>query len=164
MLFRSIAQVIRGSNRDVGGRVVEMAEAEYMVRGRGYLRGVADIEELVLAAPGGTPVRIRDVARVELGPDERRGVAEFNGEGEVVSGIVVARHGANALQVIEGVKQQIERLKAGLPQGVTIETVYDRSELIRRAIDTLTDTLVQESIIVALSARCSCCTRGARWW
>jgi len=145
-----IAQVIRGSNRDVGGRVVEMAEAEYMVRGRGLLRGAADIEELVLAAPGGTPVRIRDVARVELGPDERRGVAEFNGEGEVVSGIVVARHGANALQVIEGVKQQIERLKAGLPQGVTIETVYDRSELIRRAIDTLTDTLVQESIIVAL--------------
>jgi Cu(I)/Ag(I) efflux system membrane protein CusA/SilA len=145
-----IAQAIRGSNRDVGGRVVEMAEAEYMVRGRGYLRGAADIEELVLAAPGGTPVRVRDVARVELGPDERRGVAEFNGEGEVVSGIVVARHGANALQVIEGVKQQIERLKAGLPQGVTIETVYDRSELIRRAIDTLTDTLVQESIIVAL--------------
>jgi len=145
-----IAQVIRGSNRDVGGRVVEMAEAEYMVRGRGYLRGAADIEDLVLRAETGTPVRIRDVARVELGPDERRGVAEFNGEGEVVSGIVVARHGANALQVIEGVKQQIERLKAGLPQGVTIETVYDRSELIRRAIDTLTDTLVQESIIVAL--------------
>ncbi|MCU0764639.1 MAG: CusA/CzcA family heavy metal efflux RND transporter, partial [Burkholderiaceae bacterium] len=145
-----IAQAIRGSNRDVGGRVVEMAEAEYMVRGRGYLRGAADIEELVLTAPGGTPVRVRDVARVELGPDERRGVAEFNGEGEVVSGIVVARHGANALQVIDGVKQQIEHLKPGLPQGVTIETVYDRSELIRRAIDTLTDTLVQESIIVAL--------------
>jgi Cu(I)/Ag(I) efflux system membrane protein CusA/SilA len=90
------------------------------------------------------------VARVELGPDERRGVAEFNGEGEVVSGIVVARHGANALQVIDGVKAQIESLKPGLPEGVTIETVYDRSELIRRAIDTLTDTLVQESIIVAL--------------
>jgi len=145
-----IAQVIRSSNRDVGGRVVEMAEAEYMVRGRGYLRGAADIEDLVLAAPGGTPVRIRDVARVELGPDERRGVAEFNGEGEVVSGIVVARHGANALQVIDGVKAQIESLKPGLPEGVTIETVYDRSELIRRAIDTLTGTLVQESIIVAL--------------
>jgi len=145
-----IAQVIRSSNRDVGGRVVEMAEAEYMVRGRGYLRHAADIEELVLAASGGTPVRIRDVAQVVLGPDERRGVAEFNGEGEVVSGIVVARHGANALQVIDGVKQQIESLKSGLPKGVSIETVYDRSELIRRAIDTLTDTLVQESIIVAL--------------
>jgi len=145
-----IAQVIRSSNRDVGGRVVEMAEAEYMVRGRGYLRGAADIEDLMLTASAGTPVRIRDVARVELGPDERRGLAELNGEGEVVSGIVVARHGANALQVIEGVREQIEHLKAGLPEGVTIETVYDRSELIRRAIDTLTDTLVQESIIVAL--------------
>ena len=145
-----IAEVIRSSNRDVGGRVVEMAEAEYMVRGRGYLRGAADIEDLALTASGGTPVRIRDVARVELGPDERRGLAELNGEGEVVSGIVVARHGANALQVIEGVKEQIEHLKAGLPEGVTIETVYDRSELIRRAIDTLTDTLVQESLIVAL--------------
>jgi len=145
-----IAQVIRSSNRDVGGRVVEMAEAEYMVRGRGYLRGAADLEDLVLRAEGGTPVRIRDVARVTLGPDERRGLAELNGEGEVVSGIVVARHGANALQVIDGVKAQIDSLKPGLPQGVTIETVYDRSELIRRAIDTLTDTLVQESIIVAL--------------
>jgi Cu(I)/Ag(I) efflux system membrane protein CusA/SilA len=145
-----IAQVIRSSNRDVGGRVVEMAEAEYMVRGRGYLRGTGDLENLVLMAAGGTPVRIRDVARVELGPDERRGMAELNGDGEVVSGIVVARHGANALQVIDGVKAQIEKLKAGLPDGVTIETVYDRSELIRRAIDTLTDTLVQESIIVAL--------------
>ena len=145
-----IAQVIRSSNRDVGGRVVEMAEAEYMVRGRGYLRGAADIEDLVLAASGGTPVRIRDVAHVTLGPDERRGLAEFNGEGEVVSGIVVARHGANALEVIKGVKEQIRSLSAGLPEGVTIETVYDRSELIQRAIDTLTDTLVQESIIVAL--------------
>ena len=145
-----IAQVIRSSNRDVGGRVVELAEAEYMVRGRGYLRGRADLEELVLTAAGGTPVRIRDVARVELGPDERRGMAELDGQGEVVSGIVVARHGANALQVIDGVKARIEELKAGLPEGVTIETVYDRSELIHRAIDTLTDTLVQESIIVAL--------------
>ena len=145
-----IAQVVRSSNRDVGGRVVEMAEAEYMVRGRGYLRGAADIEDLVLRADGGTPVRIRDVARVELGPDERRGLAELNGEGEVVSGIVVARHGANALQVIEGVKQQIRSLSSGLPEGVTIETVYDRSELIRRAIDTLTDTLVKESLVVAL--------------
>jgi len=145
-----IAQVIRSSNRDVGGRVIEMAESEFMVRGRGYLRGTADIEDLVLTASGGTPVRIRDVARVALGPDERRGLAELNGDGEVVSGIVVARHGANALQVIEGVKEQIDRLKSGLPDGVTIETVYDRSELILRAIGTLTDTLVQESIIVAL--------------
>jgi Cu(I)/Ag(I) efflux system membrane protein CusA/SilA len=145
-----ISEVIKGSNRDVGGRVVEMAETEYMVRGRGYLRGVEDIENLVLRSERGTPVRIRDVARVELGPDERRGVAELNGEGEVVSGIVVARHGENALKVIEGVKQRIEELKSGLPEGVEIVTVYDRSELIERAIETLTDTLIQESIIVAL--------------
>jgi Cu(I)/Ag(I) efflux system membrane protein CusA/SilA len=145
-----IAEVIRSSNRDVGGRVVELAEAEYMVRGRGYLRGKADLEDLVLTASGGTAVRIRDVARVELGPDERRGLAELNGEGEVVSGIVVARHGANALRVIEGVREQIDRLKPGLPEGVTIETVYDRSELIERAIATLTDTLVKESLVVAL--------------
>jgi Cu(I)/Ag(I) efflux system membrane protein CusA/SilA len=145
-----VSEVIRTSNRDVGGRVVEMAETEYMVRGRGYLRGVEDIENLVLRSDKGTPVRIRDVARVELGPDERRGVAELNGEGEVVSGIVVARHGENALKVIEGVKQRIEELKPGLPEGVEIVAVYDRSELIERAIDTLTDTLLQESIIVAL--------------
>lgn len=145
-----VAQVIRESNRDVGGRVVEMAETEFMVRGRGYLRGAADLEELVLRAENGTPVRVRDVARVELGPDERRGLAELNGEGEVVSGIAVARFGENALRVIDGLKQRIEELKPGLPEGVTIETVYDRSDLIHRAIDTLTTTLIEESLIVAL--------------
>ncbi len=145
-----IGQVIRESNRDVGGRVVEMAETEFMVRGRGYLRGAEDIADLVLRAEGGTPVRVRDVARVELGPDERRGLTELNGEGEAVSGIVVARFGENALTVIDGVKAKIESLRAGLPEGVTIETVYDRSDLIRRAIDTLKSTLIEESIIVAL--------------
>jgi Cu(I)/Ag(I) efflux system membrane protein CusA/SilA len=145
-----VAEVIKGSNRDVGGRVVEMAETEYMVRGRGYLRGIEDIENLVLRSASGTPVRIRDIARVELGPDERRGIAELDGQGEVVSGIVVARHGENALKVIEGVKQRIEELKPGLPDGVEIVAVYDRSQLIHEAIDTLTDTLIQESIIVAL--------------
>lgn len=145
-----VAQAIRDSNRDVGGRVVEMAETEYMVRGRGYLRGAADIEEVVLRADNGTPVRVREVARVELGPDERRGLAEYNGEGEAVSGIAVARFGANALAVIEGVQRRLEELKAGLPAGVTLETVYDRSQLIRRAIDTLTRTLIEESLIVAL--------------
>ncbi|MCK6429523.1 MAG: efflux RND transporter permease subunit, partial [Burkholderiaceae bacterium] len=138
-----VAQVIRDSNRDVGGRVVEMAETEYMVRGRGYLRGAADIENLVLRSENGTPVRVRDVARVELGPDERRGLTELNGEGEVVSGIAVARFGENALAVIDGLKQRIEELKPGLPEGVTIETVYDRSDLIHRAIDTLTTTLIE---------------------
>ncbi len=145
-----VAQAIRDSNRDVGGRVVEMAETEFMVRGRGYLRGAADIEDLVLRSENGTPVRVRDVARVELGPDERRGLAELNGEGEVVSGIAVARFGENALRVIDGLKQRIEELKPGLPAGVTIETVYDRSDLIHRAIDTLTTTLIEESLIVAL--------------
>ncbi|MCU0952584.1 MAG: efflux RND transporter permease subunit, partial [Burkholderiaceae bacterium] len=145
-----VAEVIRASNRDVGGRTIEMAETEYMVRGRGYLRGAADIGDLVLRADGGTPVRVRDVARVELGPDERRGMAEFDGEGEVVSGIAVARFGENALQVIDNVKQRIEEIKPGLPEGVEVVPVYDRSELIHSAIATLTDTLIQESIIVAL--------------
>ncbi len=146
----AVVKVIRESNRDVGGRVVEMAETEYMVRGKGYLRGVADLEHLVVKAQGGTPVLIRDVARVELAPDERRGVSELNGEGEVVSGIAMARYGQNALEVIHNLKEKIGEVSAGLPAGVTVETVYDRSELIHRAIATLTRTLVEESVIVAL--------------
>jgi Cu(I)/Ag(I) efflux system membrane protein CusA/SilA len=145
-----VVQAIRDSNRDVGGRAVEMAETEYMVRGRGYLRGKADIEGLVVKAERGTPVLIRDIARVELGPDERRGITELNGEGEVVSGIAMSRYGQNALDVIQGVKEKLAEIAPGLPAGVTIETVYDRSELIQRAIATLKTTLIEESIIVAL--------------
>ena len=145
-----VVQVIRDSNRDVGGRVVEMAETEYMVRGRGYLRGAGDIEKLVVKAEKGTPVLIRDIARVELGPDERRGLTELNGEGEVVSGIVMARYGQNALEVIQNVKDKIAEIAPGLPEGVSIQAVYDRSELIKRAIATLKGTLLEESIIVAL--------------
>jgi len=145
-----VSQAVRDSNRDVGGRVVEMAETEYMVRGRGYLRGAADIENLVVKADKGTPVLIRDVARVELVPDERRGVAELNGEGEVVSGIAMARYGQNALEVIHNLKEKIAEVSAGLPEGVSIEAVYDRSDLIHRAIDTLKRTLAEESLIVAL--------------
>ena len=145
-----VAQVIRDSNRDVGGRVVEMAETEYMVRGKGYLRGKGDIEMLVVKSEKGTPVLIRDIARVELAPDERRGLTELNGEGEVVSGIVMSRYGQNALEVIHNVKDKIAEISSGLPEGVTIESVYDRSELIHRAIDTLKRTLAEESIIVAL--------------
>jgi Cu(I)/Ag(I) efflux system membrane protein CusA/SilA len=144
-----VAQVIRESNRDVGGRVIEMAEAEYMVRGRGYLRGRADIEQLVVKSDKGTPVLIRDIARVELGPDERRGLTELNGEGEVVSGIAMARYGQNALEVIHNLKAKIEEVKSGLPPGVEIVTTYDRSDLIHRAIDTLKRTLIEESLIVA---------------
>jgi Cu(I)/Ag(I) efflux system membrane protein CusA/SilA len=145
----NVSNAIRNSNKDVGGRVIEMAETEYMVRGRGYLRGIGDLEQLVVKAEKGTPVLLRDVARVELGPDERRGMAELNGEGEVVSGIVVARFGQNALEVIDNVKARMAELSAGLPEGVSIATVYDRSELIQRAITTLKTTLLEESLIVA---------------
>jgi len=145
-----VAQVVRDSNRDVGGRAVEMAETEYMVRGKGYLRGIGDIENLVVKAEKGTPVLIRDIARVELIPDERRGVTELNGEGEVVSGIAMSRYGENALEVIHNLKEKIAEIGPGLPEGVTIAPVYDRSELIHRAIETLRNTLIEESIIVAV--------------
>lgn len=144
-----VSQVIRDSNRDVGGRVVEMAETEYMVRGKGYLRGKSDIEALVVRSERGTPVLIRDIARVEIGPDERRGLTELNGEGEVVSGIAMSRYGQNALEVIHNLKAKVGEISAGLPEGVSIETVYDRSDLIHRAIDTLKRTLIEESLIVA---------------
>jgi Cu(I)/Ag(I) efflux system membrane protein CusA/SilA len=144
-----VTQVIRDSNRDVGGRVVEMAETEYMVRGMGYLRGKGDLETLAVKSSKGTPVLIRDIARVELGPDERRGLTELNGEGEVVSGIAMARYGQNALEVIHNLKEKIAEIAPGLPAGVTIETVYDRSDLIHRAIETLKRTLLEESLIVA---------------
>jgi Cu(I)/Ag(I) efflux system membrane protein CusA/SilA len=144
-----VAQVIRDSNRDVGGRVVEMAETEYMVRGKGYLRNKADIETLVVKAEGGTAVLVRDIARVELAPDERRGLSELNGEGEVVSGIAMSRYGQNALEVIHNLKAKVEEISAGLPEGVSIQAVYDRSDLIHRAIDTLKRTLIEESLIVA---------------
>ncbi len=145
-----VSQAIRDSNRDVGGRVVEMAETEYMVRGKGYLRDKRDIENLVVKTERGTPVLVRDIARVELGPDERRGLTELNGEGEVVSGIIMARYGQNALEVIENIKAKIAEITSGLPDGVTIAAVYDRSELIHRAIATLKSTLLEESLIVAL--------------
>ncbi|HEX6734333.1 MAG TPA: CusA/CzcA family heavy metal efflux RND transporter, partial [Azonexus sp.] len=145
-----VTAAIRNSNRDVGGRTLEMAETEYMVRGRGYLRGTGDIENLVLKAQNGTPVRIADIGRVELVADERRGITELDGDGEVVSGIAMARYGQNALEVIHNLKDKVGEISAGLPEGVAIQTVYDRSELIHRAIDTLKRTLAEESLIVAL--------------
>ena len=148
--LNKVSQVIRESNRDVGGRVIEMAETEYMVRGKGYLRGKGDIENLVVKSEGGTPVLVRDIARVELAPDERRGMTELNGEGEVVSGIAMARYGENALEVIQNLKLKITEISAGLPEGVSIQAVYDRSDLIHSAIKTLTFTLLEESLIVAL--------------
>ncbi|HZI04451.1 MAG TPA: efflux RND transporter permease subunit, partial [Archangium sp.] len=135
---------------DVGGRLVEVAGREYMVRGRGYVKSVEDIEKLVLKAQGGTPVTIKDVATVTLGPELRRGVADLDGEGDVVGGIVVMRQGENALNVIERIKTKLEELKPSLPEGVEIVTTYDRSDLIHRAIDTVTHKLVEEIIIVSL--------------
>ncbi len=145
-----LRDAIRSSNADVGGRTVELSEFEFMVRGRGYLKGVSDIENIVLKTAGGTPLRVRDVARVELGPDERRGLTELNGEGEVAGGIVLQRFGANALSVIDGVKAKLAAIARSLPAGTEILPVYDRSQLIDAAIDTLRHTLVEESLIVSL--------------
>jgi len=150
LTLAQLTSAIRASNRDVGGRVVEMSETEYVVRGRGYLRNSKDLEEIALKMQGGTPVLLRDVARVELGPEERRGIAELNGQGEVVSGIALQRDGQNALHVIDSVKQKLAEIAPSLPQGVSVEAVYDRSDLIHRAIETLKHTLTEESIIVAL--------------
>ncbi|WP_130470228.1 efflux RND transporter permease subunit [Candidatus Magnetaquicoccus inordinatus] len=145
-----VTQAIAMSNRDVGGRVVEMAETEYVVRGLGYLRGSEDIEKIVLKEEKGIPIRVRDIARVELGPDERRGLAELNGEGEVVSGIVLQRYGQNALAVIDNTKAKLAELAGALGEGVEVVALYDRSQLIRRAIQTLEKTLLEESLIVAV--------------
>jgi Cu(I)/Ag(I) efflux system membrane protein CusA/SilA len=148
-----VSDAIRASNRDVGGRTIEMSETEYMIRGRGYLRGISDLGTIVLKADpsgSGTPVLLKDVARIELGPDERRGIAEMNGTGEVVGGIAVKRDGADALTTIGNIKQKLAEMKPGLPPGVSIEPVYDRSQLIDSAIHTLKHTLTEESLIVAL--------------
>ena len=148
--LRQVSDVIRMSNQDVGGRVVEMAETEYIVRGRGYLKGIGDLEKLVIKSESGTPVFLRDIARVELVPEERRGIAELNGQGEVVGGIAVARYGQNALDVIHNLKRKIDEISSGLPEGVKLLTVYDRSDLIHRAIKSLRRTLIEEGVIVAL--------------
>jgi len=146
-----VIDVIRRSNSDVGGRVVELTGKEYLVRGRGYIRSMEDIANLAVGTDGnGTPILVRNVARVELGPDMRRGVAELNGEGEVTGGIVVVRYGQNALDVIERVKAKLEEVRGSFPEGVEPVTTYDRSDLILRAIETLTRTLIEELIIVSL--------------
>lgn len=145
-----VIKAIRRSNNDVGGRVVEFADTEYFVRGRGYIKSVDDIENIPVKTSNGTPVYIRDIADVQLGPDIRRGLAELNGEGETVGGIVVMRYGENALNVIKNVKKKIEQIKPSLPEGVKIVTTYDRSGLIQKAISTLRHTLLEEGIIVSI--------------
>jgi len=149
--LQRVKAAIQRSNNDVGGRVVEVAEREFMVRGLGYVTDVRDLERVVLGTgPGGTPVLLRDVANVTIGPEIRRGLADWNGEGETVGGIVVVRAGADTRETITRVKERLAELQAGLPDDIEISVAYDRTALIQRSIDTLTRTLLEESIIVAL--------------
>ena len=150
----SISQVVKavaGGNQDVGGRLIEFGGTEYMVRGRGYARSLQDFENIVLtASPDGTPIRVKDIGQVVKGPDYRRGVTDLDGTGEVVSGIIVMREGQNALDVIERVKAKIKEIEPGLPSGVQIVPIYDRSDLIQRAIGNMKSTLVEVLITVSL--------------
>ncbi len=149
--LQKIISAVRKSNNDVGGEVMELGGAEFMVRGRGYIKGIEDIENVVLQSTAdGTPTLLRDVATVKIGAATKRGVAEKDGKGEVVAGIVVARYGANALDVINGIKEKISKISPGLPKGIVIKPAYDRSGLIYRAIATLKSKLIEEMIIVAL--------------
>ena len=149
--IRDLVEAIRASNNDVEGRLIEFAGREYMVRGRGYLKSVADIEEISLgASASGTPIQVADVARVSLGPDIRRGVAELDGRGEVVGGIVVMRFGENALRVIDGVKAKLREVQRAMPEGMRIVPTYDRSGLITDSLATLRRTLIEEAIVVSI--------------
>ncbi len=146
-----VVEAIRKGNNDVGGRLVEFSGAEYMVRGRGYVKSVKDIEEIVVGVDdkAGIPILVKNIASVVLGPDIRRGVADLDGKGDVVGGIVVMRHGESALRVIERVKEKIKEIEPSLPKGVKIVTTYDRTELIEKSIDTINEVLIEDFIIVA---------------
>jgi copper/silver efflux system protein len=146
-----VVDAVRAGNNDVGGRLIEFTGAEYMVRGRGYAKSTDDLAKIVLArSPNGVPIRVQDVGNVTLGPDIRRGVADWNGTGDTVAGIVVMRQGENALDVIERVKQKLKDVEPGMPPGVKVVTAYDRSDLILRSIENLKGTLLEELIIVAI--------------
>ena len=146
-----IRRAIQRSNNDVGGRLIELAETEFMVRGRGYISSLEDLAIIAIGTDGrGTPILLRDVAHIQKGPELRRGLVELDGEGEVAAGVVIMRFGENALEVIRNVKAKLKELEAGLPEGVEIVTVYDRSSLIERAVENLTEKLIEESIVVAL--------------
>ena len=146
-----VSAAIKAANREVGGSVIELAEAEYMVRTRGDLRNLEDLEHIpILVSESGTPVLLRDIARVQVGPEMRRVVADLDGEGEVTGGIVVMRYGENALATIARVKNKLEQLRQGLPPGVEIIETYDRSNLIERAVSNLQEKLIEEFIVVAL--------------
>lgn len=145
-----VVSKIRMSNGDVGGKVFEVGSTEYFVRGRGYIKSLADIEDIPVKTVNGTPVYVKNIGTVHLGPDIRRGVAELDGKGEVVGGIVVMRYGENALTVIDGIKKKIEEIKPSFPDGVELIPTYDRSGLIKASIHTLREKLIEESIVVAL--------------
>jgi len=149
--LNKVRSAIQRANKEVGGSVIEMAEAEYMVRATGYIDEIEDLRRIPLGVnKQGTPILLKDVAEIRLGPQMRRGIADLDGEGEVTGGIVVMRFGENALNTIKGVKKKLEELKAGLPEGVEIVETYDRSALINRAVDTLSTKLVEEFLVVAL--------------
>jgi Cu(I)/Ag(I) efflux system membrane protein CusA/SilA len=149
--LQKVKMAIQRSNNDVGGKLVEMAETEFMVRGLGYIQNIEDLQSIPLGVDQrGTPILLRNLATVKIGPELRRGLADNNGVAEAVGGIIVMRYGENALQVIKNVKKRLAELEAGLPKGVRIKTVYDRSALILRAVDNLKRTLIEESLIVAL--------------
>ncbi|MEH6358818.1 MAG: CusA/CzcA family heavy metal efflux RND transporter [Pseudomonadales bacterium] len=146
-----IKMAIKSSNKDVGGRLIEMSETEYMVRGLGYIKSIADLNSIPVGVDAnGTPIRLQDVAHVHIGPELRRGLVDLNGEGEVAGGVVIMRYGENALATIQAVRDKLEQLKPGLPEGVEIVTVYDRGDLIERAVDSLNTSLLQELLIVSL--------------
>ncbi len=146
-----VKYAIKRSNNDVGGRLIEMAETEYMVRGLGYIQSLDDIRTIPVGVDkNGTPIRLQDVANIHLGPELRRGIVDLNGEGEVAAGVIIMRFGENALATIQGVRKKLHELKKGLPEGVEIVTVYDRGDLIERAVESLNESLVQELAIVSL--------------
>jgi copper/silver efflux system protein len=149
--INKVIEAVRGSNSETGGRMIELGGAEYMVRGRGYAKSVADLESIVVAASeNGTPIRVKDIGQVTLGPDIRRGVSDLDGTGEAVSGIIVMRQGENALDVIERVKEKVRQIEPGLPSGVKVVPIYDRSQLINNSIDTLKLTVIEVIITVSL--------------
>ncbi|MBI4548401.1 MAG: efflux RND transporter permease subunit, partial [Ignavibacteriae bacterium] len=146
-----VINAIRKSNNDAGGRVVEFSSTEYFVRGRGYIKSLKDVENVPIGTDGnGTPILVKNIGTVQFGPDIRRGLAELDGKGEAVGGIVIMRYGENALDVINRIKQKIEDIKPSLPEGVQIVTTYDRADLIQRAIAVLREALTEEMIVVAL--------------
>ncbi len=146
-----IKQAIQRSNRDVGGKLIEMGETEFMVRGLGYIRSMQDLEIIAVGVDRmGTPILLKNIAHIHVGPELRRGILEWNGQGETVGGIVVMRYGENGLEIIKNVKEKLKELEKGLPEGVVIKTGYDRSNLILRAVDTLKEKLLEEMIVVAL--------------